>query len=226
MTGAILNILGFIKNGKYEVYYEICGTFFFVTANTALTANHVLFKDFFSLSDPFKSKQSFLVGENNFIQEVKSEYITEHKNIDLSIIKFPKKLTDTYFEISRDEPTENQTLYFCGYNGDAQPEIEACNDKFKILLKKVDLSPVTFITQDGYVKKLSNMTLKSADFDLNGINVIELSHGGYAGMSGGPVVDKTTGKIIGLLSFGDTEDADKKDTLFALDNTELIKVIN
>jgi len=225
MTGAVLNFYGFMNDGKYNVHYDIGGSFFFIKPDTALTANHVLNKEFFSNTGDFLNKQSFLVGENNFIAEVNSDLLFEHKNIDLTVIKFPNDVSSTFFDVSQDEPTENQEFYSLGFIAGEQPEIHVKNIRYKVILEKVVLNDITKIKQDGYVKKLLSKTLKSADLNLNNVNTIETSFGGYVGMSGGPLIDKATQKIIGILSHGDPDDTDKKDVLYATDCTEIIKVV-
>lgn len=225
MTGAILNFFGVMKDGKYHVHCEICGTFFFISPDRALTANHVVYKDFLNADEKIINKQSFLIGENNFIAEIQKEFLIDHKDIDVSIIKFPKAQSETFFEIAKEEPIINQEFYFKGYTSENQPLIETHCDKLKIILKKADLSPLNLVSQDGFVKKLKSMTVKTTDLDMDNVNVIELSCGGFVGMSGAPVIDKVSGKVIGLISFGDTTNSDKKETLFAVDCTELNKII-
>ena len=44
-------------------------------------------------------------------------------------------------------------------------------------------------------------------------------------MSGGPVFEKKTNKILGIITSGEPEDKHIKDVLFAVDCTELIKII-
>lgn len=225
MTGAVLNFYGYMSEGKYKVHYGIGGSFFFIKPDTALTANHVLNKDFFSTTGDFLNKQSFFIGENNFIVEVYADLLFEHKNIDLTVIKFPNDVSSTFFDVSQDEPTVNQEFYSIGFIAGEQPEIHTKNNSYKVILEKVLLNDLTKIKQVGYVKKLLCKTLKSADLNINNVNTIETSFGGYLGMSGGPLIDKSTQKIIGILSHGDPDDNDIKDVLYATDCTEIIKVI-
>lgn len=224
MTGAILNFYGFIENGKYNVHYDIGGTFFFITPNTALTANHLISKSFFDLND-FVNKQVFFIGENNFIVEVEKEFITDHKNVDLSIIRFPKNLTNNFYEIYKGEPEINQEFIAEGFIAGEQPEIVAKNNKLKIILEKVDFNSLTQIKQRGFVKKLYNSTEICDDMALYNVNTIQTSIGGFVGMSGGPLIDLVNKKVLGFMSYGDPVDSDKKDILYAIDCTELNKII-
>lgn len=61
MTGAALNFYGSMRGGKYNVYYEVGGTFFFIKPDRAITAFHLLNKRYFDLND-FVNKQSFFIG--------------------------------------------------------------------------------------------------------------------------------------------------------------------
>lgn len=143
----------------------------------------------------------------------------------MSIIKFPKNIASSFYDNYQDEPKINQEFIAEGFIAGEQPNIEVNNSKVKIILNKADFTELTYIKQHGYEKKLLSSTFKSDDINLSHVNTTQTSFGGCVGMSGGPLIDKNSKKIIGFMSNGDPVDTDKKDVLYAIDGTELTKVI-
>jgi len=224
MIAAILNFYGYFEGSNYIVYYEIAGTATFIKSDIIITAHHVINKDFFSLRDGFVNKQSFAICDNDIAIEIEKDEIFEHKNIDISIIKLPTGNVNASLLISQEEPVENQEIFSVGFLGGEQPDVQTKSEKLKISIEKIKFKDLTQIKKDGFITNVYCLTLQSADLDLKNVNTIKTSYGGFVGMSGGPVFDKTTNALIGIISHGDPEDSDTKEFLYATDCTEINKL--
>ena len=61
--------------------------------------------------------------------------------------------------------------------------------------------------------------------NLTDVQAFEILGGGMIGQSGGPTIDETTGKVVGLLSFGLPQNLYEKTSLFAISSGELHQII-
>lgn len=78
----------------------------------------------------------------------------------------------------------------------------------------------------GHVLGLHSLTVNANDIHLSDVQAIRTSFGGTLGMSGGPLIRRSTDDVIGLMSIGLPADAPVKETLFAISAVELIRVLN
>jgi len=79
--------------------------------------------------------------------------------------------------------------------------------------------------KEGYIKNLLRCNVNTLDINLQNIWGFEVSFGSLIGMSGGPLINKETSEVIGLLSFGLPIDSDIKTQIFAITMDEIKKHI-
>lgn len=65
------------------------------------------------------------------------------------------------------------------------------------------------------------MTVSATDIKMTNVKGFETSYGGIIGMSGGPLINKQTDEIIGLMSIGLPADIQVKQSLFAVSIDEI-----
>ena len=88
------------------------------------------------------------------------------------------------------------------------------------MIESASLSSVTR-DMDGFVKRVVPLNVSRNDVRMQDVRGFELSFGSQVGMSGGPVVDSSTGRVLGMLSFGLPPDSTIKTETFAVSIDEI-----
>jgi hypothetical protein len=71
-------------------------------------------------------------------------------------------------------------------------------DGHKLSVQSIQMAPSI---QNGLVKAIKKVTVRSNDVNLNEKTVAILDYASRVGFSGGPLVSKSSGKVVGLMSF-------------------------
>jgi hypothetical protein len=214
MTGLVLK-LSYNKIGENPVG-GICGSFFFISPNLAATAHHVLNKKEFKPNDGFSSCQYWLLIQPDIVIELKKQDLIELPEIDSTVVKIREKFNIPIKEIAT---TIRQAGHPCcneGFTGGLMPEVEACWGASGLIINGCNYKN-TVANGDGHIQSIQTLTVNAADIKMHNVKGLETSYGGKQGMSGGPLIDKETNEIIGLMSIGLPPDVQIKETLFAVE---------
>ncbi|MCE4217597.1 hypothetical protein GD586_09055 [Pseudarcicella sp. GAP-15] len=221
MTGLILK-LSYNSIGDTNIVGGICGTFFFIKENKAITANHVLNKAQFKPNEGFDKCQFWLIIEPNYIYELQKEYLNEFAEIDTTIIELRKPYHDKIRNISQ---KYSQIGDKCKNEGFIAAEMPNLNIQWG--QQGLEISSCAYngtgTTAVGFIKSTPSLTITANDIKLKNICGIETSYGGVVGMSGGPLIDVQTNEIIGMMSIGLPVDLKEKKSIFAISIMEIIK---
>ena len=68
----------------------------------------------------------------------------------------------------------------------------------RLIVKRIGMKPAT---QEGTVRFVRKITFRSLDIDLQDKTVVVLDYSSRVGFSGGPLVSRKSGKVVGLMSF-------------------------
>jgi len=222
MVYAILK-LSYNEIGDTSLVGGICGSAFFISKQIALTAHHLLNKLNYSPNFSYNRCQYWLLSKSNDVIPLKVEYLIDCPDIDTTIIRFEDTLPISNILKLSDKPANVGEECFCeGYISEMMPVKNPIWSKDGLIIGNVDL---TELASDGkgIVKRILELYIQSHDVNLNGVKSIELSFGGIQGMSGSPLIRKTDGEVIGLMSAGLPVDSRKKNTLYAISVEEIKK---
>lgn len=224
MTGLVLK-LSYNNIGETTVTGGICGSFFFIRPNLAATAHHVLNSNDFKPNNGFSSCQYWLLIQPDIVIELKKENLIEFSEIDSTIIKFDK---DFNIPIRKISTTKRQAGHPChneGFTGGQMPGLIASWGTNGLIITGCNYNN-TNANGDGHIKSIKTLTVNAADVKMQNVQGLETSYGGRQGMSGGPLIDKVTNEIIGLMSIGLPADVQIKQTLFAVEIGHLMDKLN
>ena len=132
MTGLILK-LSYNYVGDSNVVGGICGSFFFLQADKAITANHVLNRPNFKPNEGFALCQFWLIIQPNYIIELKAENLSatskaniraKYRNLDkLAEIQLQKEIA----QIANNALKNQNDL-----------QLAAANETFSTLISQLD----------------------------------------------------------------------------------------
>jgi hypothetical protein len=223
MTGLILK-LSYNYIGDSNVVGGICGSFFFLQADKAITANHVLNRAQFKPNEGFALCQFWLITQTDFIVELKAEYLIEYPEVDTTIIELEHPYKDKIRKISLNHFQVGIRCTNEGFIAGAMPALNISWASSGLIISSCNYNG-TNVVVSGHIKSLSNITILANDINLNNVKGIETSYGGIIGMSGGPLIVTETDEIIGLMSIGLPADVKVKKTLFAISLSEIMSKV-
>ena len=215
--------LSYNSPGETPVTGGICGSAFLINDTTAITAYHVLNKNI-KPNNGFKHCQFWLIKRTNkLIIPLNKEFFKYFPNIETTIIKLNYPLTKTNkIKLKKNNFNINDPVYNIGHVGGAMPIINAEWVNNILVIHDYSLSNVKS-DSIGSIKTIKNCTVHTNDVNLNNIIVIQPSFKAIQGMSGGPLINKNSNKLVGLMSFGLPADSVRKDVVFAISVNEIIR---
>lgn len=219
MTGLILK-LSYNQTGESPLTGGICGSFFFIKSNIIVTANHVLSKKSFKPNDGFSYCQFWLIVQQKIILELNRDDLIDYPEIDTTIIHIQKNYDVDVRKLSTSPIQIGQRCFNEGFIGGQMPGINATWGNDGLIITSCHYNG-TDVVGDGYVKSKKIMTVSAADINMKNINGLETSYGGNVGMSGGPLINKDTNEIFGLMSIGLPANNQIKKSLFAISTEEI-----
>lgn len=224
ITFAILK-LSYNNIGETPVTGGICGTAFFIDERTALTAHHILNKLNYKPNNEYRHCQYWLISETNVIIPIQKEALIDYPEIDMTVIAFSEPPSGVaVLKLSGASPLIGEEVYSKGYMGNQMPDVKANWAPDRLVIERCDLRSVT-VVREGFVKSIKTLMVNAKDIKLNNIAGAETSFSGVIGMSGGPLIRKSTNEVIGLMSIGLPPDIPEKKTLFAISAEEIKKAI-
>lgn len=224
MTGLILK-LSYNNIGETPVEGGITGSFFFLTESILITAYHVISKHNMKPNQGFKYCQYWLIKDTKVIIELSSDMLTDHKEIDTTIITLKKIGSAGFNNASSETIIAGSPCYNHGFIGGSMPKVNAMWGDSGLIIKSCDYSK-NIANGNGFIVSNRNLTVKSNDVNITDVVGFETSYGGVQGMSGGPLISKASDKAIGMMSFGLPVDVPNKTSLFAVSISEILKRLN
>lgn len=222
MALAILK-LSYNEPGDPSLTGGICGTGFFVDSRTAVTAYHVLNDATFEPNAGFRHVLVWLISRSGLIRRIERGAVSLHPEIDTAIIAFQNPMSRVkIYESALGGCIAGLKVSGIGHVGSSMPSVNAKWRGSELVIQSANLAGATR-DMDGSVKRSVTFEINANDIKMHGVQGFELSFGSQVGMSGGPVVDSTTGKVLGMLSVGLPPDSIVKTETFAVSIDEILK---
>lgn len=222
MAFAILK-LSYNNPGDSPLTGGICGTGFFLDTRTAVTAHHVLDDATFEPNAGFQNALVWVISRSGSIRRIEREAASLHPEIDTTIITFRNPMSKVQvFESTLGCGAVGLQVAGIGHVGNSMPSVSAQWRGSEFVVQSANLAGVTR-DMHGFVKRFVMFEINANDIKMHGVRGFELSFGSQVGMSGGPVVDISTGRVIGMLSVGLPPDSIVKTDTFAVSIDEISK---
>jgi hypothetical protein len=221
MVFAILK-LSYNRPGDSLLSGGICGTGFFVDFRTAVTAHHALNDETFNPNPGFQHALVWLVSRSGSTRRIERQETSPHPEIDTTIIAFRSPLSDSQLYEPSPINIDGLRVSALGHIGNSMPSVDAECRASELVIRSANLLGVTKDIS-GFIKRSVMLEVNSNDIKMNGVRGFELSFGSQVGMSGGPVVDSDTGKVVAMLSLGLPSDSIVKTQTFAVSIDEILR---
>ncbi len=198
----------------------LIGTAFFVSPRIALTARHILPPSRYPPDDGYARCEYWLLGEDGSRIQFGPRHLTRARRVDAMRIDVAEPcvgapcrvlagatpMGDEYTARGYADPSAMSPAYSVR----AQPW-----SRVEDVLRWFDLSALAHARR-GVVRTMRTATVAAAEVRLSGVQVIEFAAGGVQGMSGGPLIHETSGRVAGILSFGLPNAGKVKDVVYAM----------
>ena len=225
MAFAILK-LSYTRPGDNTLTGGICGTGFFIDNHTGVTAHHVLNNTTFAPNEGYQRSLLWIISRNGGIYPLKIKDVRLVPEIETTIIMVRKSLSWVkVYELCTEDIEDGLPVYTIGYIGNSMPKIQARWDGSIFRIKSANLATVVWDKQGSVLKTLT-MSVNASDVNIYNVKGFEVSFGSRIGMSGGPVIRKDTGQVIGMLSIGLPPDSDVRTETFAVSLEEIKKYVS
>ena len=198
MLGAIFKLS--YNEDKKEMIGGICGSCFFINPDYIITANHILNKDNFKPNNNYKYCQYWVLSEN-FVYEIFPKYFKELLETDLTLIKNlmgNKEITSYKTSKIYSVGTE---CYNEGFMESDMPRLDIAWEKNKLVISRCHNLEDLKKRSEGRILYIGKINL-DRDVKLKNKKIIGCNYGGHEGMSGGPLIKKDTGEVVGMMCFG------------------------
>jgi V8-like Glu-specific endopeptidase len=223
MTGLILK-LSFNNIGENTVEGGICGSFFFSSPNLVVTAQHVLNSSTFKPNIGFSNCQVWLIVQPDTVIELKLNNVIQYPEIDTTLVKLEKDYPIVVRKLSSATIDVGHECINEGFIGGKMPSLNVSWTSTGLKIASCSYSGA-IANEQGHIKTKQLMTVNAQDIKMTNVAGFATSYGGVIGMSGGPLISKETGEIIGMMSMGLPADKEVKDSLFAVSIEEINKRI-
>ncbi|OGS23227.1 MAG: hypothetical protein A2252_09080 [Elusimicrobia bacterium RIFOXYA2_FULL_39_19] len=206
--------------GTNQAAGGICGTAFFVSKNTFISAHHCFNSPVFIPNPGFSKVKVFLTNEsgriieNIAIDRLVPEYdltvgrLNNQENADVLPTESEFKVGDEVYNIGF--PKDESLVKF---------NLKISNGKLK-----VDKVRVKAFQQSGTIKATPIAMLSSNDINITGKQVIKLSYTSRRGFSGGPLI--LGGKVIGMMSLVIPSEYDPAQPAMAIRMADISKYVD
>lgn len=180
----------------------VCGTVFFVNKRTFVTAHHC--SQVFDPNQGYPKVKVFLIDQKgNIIHDIQ---ITQHvPEYDLAIGKI---LTDTPSVgvcMASRRAVLGDSVYNIGFPTDQglslQRGFSECQFRIQNDNLIIDKIKVNQFKQSGTIEHIQPVTVHANDVTLDYKTTIGLDYSSRTGFSGGPLLEESSGKVIGMMSF-------------------------
>ncbi|KAF0140409.1 MAG: hypothetical protein FD122_2424 [Stygiobacter sp.] len=216
--------LSFNQPGESSLIGGICGSAFLINDSTVITAHHVMNSKV--VPNPgYKYCRFWLLNRNGtLIIQIESQQLEDYQEIDCSLIHLREKLNIPYLSIEKIDAKVGDSVYSIGHIGESMPKINAEWEGDKLIILNYSLENFK-VDKEGEIKEIKKDTIQKNDVNIINIEVIQPSFGAIKGMSGGPLLSKSSDKLLGLMSYGLPENSAQKHSVYAISTNELYNKI-
>lgn len=191
----------------------ISGTAFFVTKQDFISANHCFNDSTFMPNKGYSKVKVILVNqEGQVIEDIRIKKIIPEYDLSIGELMHGDKNAMEY-SVGHDFSV-GDSVYNIGFSADeslVDYRIKIENDK--LIVENIT---VKVVEQHGKAEGVIIVTVNANDVKLQDREMIKLSYSSRVGFSGGPLVLKSTGKIIGMMSLVVPEETDHKRPAMAI----------
>lgn len=220
MALAILK-LSYNRPGDSSLTGGICGSGFFIDSRTAITAHHCLNDDTFRPNAGFLHVLVWVITRSGSVRRIDRAAVSLHPEIDTTIISLGDSMPNVrVYDCAVGGLAAGQQVLGIGHAGNSMPSVSASWQGSDLVIRSASLAG-SRRDMDGCVKRSLTFDINSNDIRMHGVLGFELSFGSQIGMSGGPVVDSSTGRVLGMLSVGLPPDSTFKKETFAVSIDEI-----
>jgi|ERR1051325_6052847 hypothetical protein len=220
MAFAILK-LSYHAPGDACVVGGICGTGFFLASRTAVTAYHSVNDQTFKPNDGFQHASIWLISRIGSILTLNRDYSSFHPKFDTTIISLPNDTSNIHiYEPSRTDVGSGTRVCGIGHRGGLMPAVKAYWRDSELFIESATLADVTTDSEGSIVQSMI-FDVNAADIKMHNVRGFELSFGSHVGMSGGPVLEVGTDRVLAMMSVGLPPDSRVKKRTFAVSIAEI-----
>jgi len=220
MAFAILK-LSYNQPGDSSLTGGICGSGFFIDSRNAVTAHHCLNDDTFRPNAGFPHVLVWMITRSGSVRRLERGFVSLHPEIDATIISLRDTMSNIQvYDRAVGRVTAGQEVLGIGHVGSSMPLVSASWQGSELVIRSASLAD-SRIDMNGRVKRSLTLEINANDITMHGVRGFELSLGSQVGMSGGPVVDSNTGRVLGMLSVGLPPDSAIKKETFAVSIDEI-----
>lgn len=225
MIGAILK-LSYNRIGDNTVIGGICATCFFIHPKIALTANHALSQNNFKPNEGCFYCQYWIILQDNTVVPVIKNQLYDFPEIDLTIINFDYPVTPTYLNVANNYSIIGEQIFGRGYFAEEMPHVSNFGWRSEGIFIQNAYASKYLVEREGIIRRICIANIKENDVNIKDKIIIDTSFAsGFIGMSGGPIIKKTTQEVLGLMCIGLPPDVTIKDQIMAISIEEIMKVL-
>jgi hypothetical protein len=201
-----------------------CGTVFFVSETTFITVHHgsEANTEMLRPNAGYPNVRVFLANSKG--ETIEDFWIVKRvPEYDLAIGRISKPHPAVRVCPLQTEIAAGDRVYNIGFpNDEGIREYSFLINGDKLIVQRIDMRP---ITQDGSVKAITKATVRAVDVNLQDKTVAVLDYSSRVGFSGGPLVSRNSGKVVGLMSFVVPQKDDPNTPVVALRMADLKSII-
>lgn len=222
-TFAVMKVSYNVDNEDSTVVAKICGSGFFVLDTLAITANHVLPVDG-CVPDNGRQRCTYYLVSRLFGEAIPLHWHTliHIPEIDVCMIRLPRGSGMIRpYTIDRVFLLDVLIVLGLGHHSGLAPVDAAARLNNRLYTNKI---PLDSLRNDlvGVVIDMGPVTV-DADLKLTDVESILVSFKAVEGMSGGPLIDIPTGRIVGMMSFGPPKEGETRAACFAISINRIIE---
>lgn len=206
-----------------EAVGGITGTAFFLNSTTFVSSYHRLNDDLFKPNKGFSKVKVLLANETGTITE-KVKIKQTIPKIDLTIGEVEQK--DKYQEYSRLDTSYEVGSFVMNIGNPAESRLVDYDLAIIDSNLKVTRIVVKPVIEYGKILHVGKYTIRSNDVNLQDIDLINLIYSSKIGFSGGSLLLRSNGQVIGMMLLILPKEVDPKQSAMAIPINEILKILS
>lgn len=209
---------GEVLEGAGAAIGGVCGTCFSIEGHGTISASHHL-KNMFCAHDGFDRFSVWVTHPDGQVHEIGGSDVEHFDGFDVSRISCPPSGSPFSLSgVSYEDVTEGRCL---GYEASKAP-FEVVASKGGVELAAVKLNEALLPTSNLPVSR-KTLDVSSADVQIDEKRAFFLDQPATIGLSGGPLLEPSSGKVVGVCCIGLPADDRVKKTIGAVDVRDLLR---
>ena len=198
----------------------VCGSVFFVKKQVFISANHCFNDTVFIPNNGYPKVKVFLVNDRGYIiNNVRIKKLVPKYDLAIGeIINYDKNVNTCSITVNFDI---GDLVYNIGFPSDRSlVDYKIKIENNQLIFEKITLEK---FQQDGRIEGVIRVTVNASDVKLNDKPMIKLSYSSTEGFSGGPLLLKSSGKAIGMMSLVVPSNVDPERPVMAIKMSDVLK---